>query len=127
MVMALQNRRIPLLRYKISTWEHILRLPGMAIALRADRGVYTDGAAQFTSANKEYLSRTDSFALQTGSWTIGGAFYRDATGASHQLFSQWQVTSNLRAVNIQVQGADDKLAFIISANGTATAATASPN
>lgn len=41
-------------------------LPGLALWMRGDKGTVSDGAAQFTAANSEYLSIADNASLSTG-------------------------------------------------------------
>src|SRR3990167_5276900 len=76
------------------TWGALTRLPNMALALRADRGVFNDAAAYFTAANKEYL--TIAHASQTGldlgttDFSISVWVKRASAGATQVILGKFQ-------------------------------------
>ena len=102
--MMLGTRR-GLLQSRPMTWNDLLGLPGMAIALRADRGVYTDGAALFTAANKEFLYRTDPADLDfgTGDFSLSFHFYRTTTG-EQAIGGKYQDVNNNWLIDFDASG-----------------------
>lgn len=74
-------------------------------------------AAQFTSANNEYLSIADNAALSVGNFDFTIAFwvYLDDVAASHDLINRYNVASNL-SYDIDCE-AGQPFKFYISDNG----------
>jgi hypothetical protein len=64
-------------------------IAGLIAWYKADAGVYSRSAAQFTAANTEYLSITSS-STRFGNipWTIGGWFYLDTVPAVEVLLAK---------------------------------------
>lgn len=61
-------------------------ISGLAGWYKADSGVLSDAAAQFTSADKDYLTIADNATLSLGNidFTIAGWVYLDSKGATSQ-------------------------------------------
>lgn len=92
-------------------------LPGLALDLRADSGVYSDGARHFTAASAQFLSITN--ALQTGlnfgtaNFTIGISLQRDSAG-QQAILAKYQDANNYWRFELD---AANKLHFIAVMGG----------
>ena len=103
----------------IRSWDRLINIPNVKIALRPDRGVYQDNAAYFTAANKEFC--TIAHASQTGldlsttDFGISVFAKRAASGAVHYIFNKYEDANNRYGLSFQ---ADDTIAFGVLVSGS---------
>jgi len=83
-------------------------------------------AAQFTSANSEFLSVADNALLSTGDidFTIAGWVYFDTISVDRPVAGKWLTAGN-REYIVQLDGTVNKIRLYVSNDGTATANVAS--
>lgn len=92
--------------------------------LKADEGVVTDGAAQFTAANSEYLSIADNASLSTGDvdfWIAGWVRFDSVPsgGAYKPVVAKWSATASDAEYAIYIKDDSGTVKFAGEAgNGT---------
>ena len=111
----------------VSSWFDLLAQPGLALALRPDKGVYSDAAAYFTAANKEYLTVADNASLSTGDidFMIGFWMKQADVTAAAGILGKWPGAGNYEYL-FNHEGASS-LRFYVSNDGTAQVAVLSGN
>lgn len=97
-------------------------LENLSLYLRSDKGVKSDGAAQFTSANSEYLSIADNPSVSTGDVDFGFAVWvrLNTKTASQSILGKWDITGSNREYLIWYSQSLDRFVFQGSSAGTTT-------
>lgn len=87
---------------------------------RADQSVYANGAAQFTAADKHWLTIPTNATLQAGAgnFEIGVWVYLDSKATTQNIIGKWG-TGNNREYMIRYNTATDRFNFYVSNDGTA--------
>jgi hypothetical protein len=89
-----------------------------ALYIRSDKGVKSNGAAQFTAANGESLSVADNANLSTGDidFTIAGWVYFDSVISLSGIISKDNNSGNQREYDLRVSGGVPS--FLCSSDGS---------
>lgn len=76
-------------------------------------------AGQFTSANTEYLSRSDDADLSTGNidFTVAAWAYLDTKSANMQIVSKYTATGNQREYALMYEAGSDRFRFEVDSTG----------
>lgn len=97
------------------------QLTGLQYWYKADAGVYSDSAAQFTIANSEFLSIPDAsagdFEFGDNDFTIAGWAYFDATSGQQTITGKYTVGGGVREFLLYLNGTS--LYWSLSSDGSA--------
>lgn len=119
---------------KISTANNQATLsnPGSATGATTNinpaTGASTDGAAHFSSANKEYLTITSNESLQTGNidFEVGAWMRLDSKSTTQAIIQKYSISDN-KEYALYYRGSTDRFEFTVSSDGTATQAISADN